>query len=86
MLFIREKQAEEVKLVFPKAKMIRAFSFVLGDDFNFFVASNLNIDLYEIKFDKVKAKLVKNISLQSEYVFFDALSNTLVACDDYGKC
>lgn len=43
--------------------MIRAFSFVLGDDFNFFVASNLNIDLYEIKFDKVKAKLVKNISI-----------------------
>lgn len=72
--------------MFPKAKMIRAFSFVFGDDFNFFVASNLTIDLYDIKFDKVKAKLVKNISILSEHIFFDPLSNTIVSCDDYGKC
>ena len=72
--------------MFPKAKMIRAFSFVLGDDFNFFVASNLNVDLYEVRFDKVKARLVKNIAVQSEHCFFDSLSNTLVMCDEFGKC
>ena len=86
MLFIKEKQAEEVKLVFPKAKMIRAFSFAAGDEFNFFVASNLNIDLYEVKFEKVKAKLIKNISVNSDHIFFDPLCLTLISLDDYGKC
>jgi hypothetical protein len=85
-LFIKEKQAEEVKLMFPKAKAIKSFSFVFGDDFNFYVASNLNIDLYDIKFDKVKAKLVKNISISSHYIFSDPLSCTLISCDEFGRC
>lgn len=66
--------------------MIRAFSFVSGSDFNFFVASNLNIDLYEVKIDKVKAKLVKNITLTSDFVSFDPLCNTLVSIDQFGRC
>lgn len=40
LLFLKEKQAEEVKLTFQKAKKILGFSFVFGDDFNFFVATN----------------------------------------------
>ena len=34
LLFLKEKQAEEVKLTFPKSKKILGFSFVFGDDFN----------------------------------------------------
>jgi hypothetical protein len=45
---LREKAAEEIKLTFSKAKSINAFSFLFGDDFNFFVATNLGIDLYKI--------------------------------------
>ena len=52
ILFLKEKAAEEIKLTFPKAKLIQAFSFMLGDDFNFFVASNIAIDLYDIKIAK----------------------------------
>lgn len=40
-----------------------AFSFVFGDDFNFFIATNLSIDMYKIKLDKKESKLVKNIAL-----------------------
>jgi len=29
---------------------------------------------------------VKNIAVQSEHCFFDSLSNTLVMCDEFGKC
>jgi hypothetical protein len=60
---LKERAAEEIKLTFPKAKSILAFSFMFGDDFNFFVSSNIAVDLYEIKLDKQKAKLIKNISL-----------------------
>ena len=52
LLFLKEKQAEEVKLTFPKAKKILGFSFVFGDDFNFFVATNTSIDLYDISLSK----------------------------------
>lgn len=40
LLFLKEKQAEEVKMNFSKAKRILGFSFVFGEDFNFFVVSN----------------------------------------------
>jgi len=49
LLFLKEKTAEEVKIAYPKAKNILAFSFLVGEDFNFFVATNLSIDLYEVK-------------------------------------
>ena len=64
MLFLKEKAAEEIKLTFSKAKLIYAFSFLFGDDFNFFIATNISIDLYKIKLNKQKAKLVKNMALQ----------------------
>ena len=44
--------------------MIHAFSFLFGDDFNYFVATNISIDLYKIKMDKQKAKIVKSIQIQ----------------------
>lgn len=61
-MFLKEKQAEEAKLTFPKAKKILGFSFVFGEDFNFFVATNTQIDLYEISLSKQRAKIVKSIS------------------------
>jgi hypothetical protein len=63
LLFLKEKVAEEIKLTFQKAKAILAFSFLFGDDFNFFIATNISIDLYKIKLDKKESKLVKNIIL-----------------------
>ena len=48
LLYLREKQAEEVKLNFTKSKKILGFSFVFGEDFNFFVATNTQIDLYDV--------------------------------------
>jgi len=36
---------------------------LLGDDFNYFVVTNLSIDLYKIKGVKQKAKLVKSLQL-----------------------
>jgi len=61
LLFLKERSAEEIKLTFQKAKSIMAFSFLFGDDFNFFIATNLSIDLYKIKLEKKESKLVKNI-------------------------
>lgn len=63
ILFLKENQAEEVKLTFAKARMIHAFSFLFGDDYNFFVATNISIDLYKVKMESLKAKLIKNISI-----------------------
>ena len=62
-MFLKERAAEEIKLTFQKAKAILAFSFVFGDDFNFFITTNLSIDMYKIKLDKKESKLVKNIAL-----------------------
>ena len=85
---MKEKAAEEVKLTFPKAKQIAAFSFCFGDDFNFCVVSNIAIDLYDVKLDKQKAKLVKNISLSvsDPYIFYEPLANIVVTCDQKGLC
>lgn len=52
LLFLKQKQAEEVKLTFPKAKKILGFSFLFGDDFNFFVVTNTQIDLYDVSLSK----------------------------------
>ena len=62
-LFLKEDAAEEVKLTFQKAKTIHGFSFTYGDNFNFFVATDISIDLYMVKSDSLKAKLVKNIPI-----------------------
>jgi hypothetical protein len=77
ILFLKEKSAEEVKLTFPKAKQIHAFSFLFGEDFNFFVASNIAIDLYDIKIAKQKAKLVKNITfnVSDGIIYYEPLMN-----------
>lgn len=52
-----------MKLTFQKARAILAFSFVFGDDFNFFIATNISIDLYKVKTDKKESKVIKNIVL-----------------------
>lgn len=50
LLFMNDQQAEEVKLTFAKAKIIHAFSFTAAsDDFNFFIVTNLSIDLYHVE-------------------------------------
>jgi hypothetical protein len=49
LLFFSDTAAEEVKLTFSKAKIIHLFSFTTGnDDFNFFIVTNLSIDLYKV--------------------------------------
>lgn len=61
LLFIKQRQAEEVKFQYQKSAKILAFSFAFGDDFNFFVATNNLITLYDVKLGKQKAKMVKHI-------------------------
>lgn len=63
ILFLSQDSAEEIKLTFSKAKQIHALSFVMGEDYNLMVASNVSIDLYKVKPHKMKAKLVKNIMI-----------------------
>ena len=86
MLFLKEKSAEEVKLAFPKAKQIITFSFLIGEDFNFFISTNIAIDLYDIKISKQKTKLVKNISISinDPVVFFEPIVNFVLICDSKG--
>jgi hypothetical protein len=85
LLYLKEKQVEEVKLTFPKAKKILGFSFVFGDDFNFFVATNTQIDLYDISISKQRAKVIKSITYTiadgHAELFYDALANVAVVCD-----
>ena len=85
LLFLKEKQAEEVKLTFPKAKKVLGFSFVFGEDFNFFVVTNIQIDLYDISITKQRAKVIKSISFQvadnHAELFYDSLANIVVICD-----
>ena len=59
LLFLKQKQAEEVRFQFPKATSIQAMSFVIADDFNFVLATNNLITLYDVKLNKQKAKTVK---------------------------
>ena len=89
LLFLKERSAEEVKLVFQKAKQIYAFSFTFGDDFNFFVATNFSIDIYKIKLGKQKAKLIKNIALAGTFngepsFFYDCMTSTIIIGDSKG--
>ena len=85
LLFLKEKQAEEVKMNFSKAKRILGFSFVFGEDFNFFVVSNSQIDLYEVSLSKQRAKLIKSIAFSvadgHAELFYDSLSCLVVICD-----
>ena len=85
LLFLKEKQAEEVKINFSKAKKILGFSFVFGDDFNFFVATNSQIDLYDVSLSKQKAKVMKSISYSvvdgHAELYYDALACVAVICD-----
>ena len=52
LLFLKQKQAEEVRFQFPKATSIQAMSFVIADDFNFVLATNNLITLYDVKLNK----------------------------------
>jgi len=60
LLFLKSNQAEEVKFQFYKSQKILGFSFVFGDDFNFVVVTNNQIQLYLVKVNKAKAKLIKS--------------------------
>lgn len=63
LLFLKQKNAEEVRFQFTKSQKILLFSFVFGDDFNFIVCTNNLITLYDVKISKQKAKAVKQIPI-----------------------
>jgi hypothetical protein len=64
LLFLSDQAAEEVKLTFSRAKIIHGFTFCTGaEDFNFFIVTNLSIDLYRVDVVNQRAKIVKNIPL-----------------------
>ena len=82
-----DQAAEEVKLTFSKAKIIHSFSFATGsEDFNFFVVTNLSIDLYKVDVSNQRARIVKNIPLElpnnlDPVILVEPVSCTLVAID-----
>ena len=90
LLFLKERAAEEIKLTFQKAKSILGFSFLFADDFNFFIATNLSIDLYKIKLDKKESKLIKNIVLNiadpNLQMYYESLANMVMIVDSKGQC
>ena len=65
-------------------------SFVIADDFNFVLATNNLITLYDVKLNKQKAKTVKQIPIanltEPVRIFFEPLACTLVAIDSKGSC
>ena len=65
-------------------------SFVIADDFNFVLATNNLITLYDVKLNKQKAKTVKQIPVanmsEPVRVFFEPPACTLVAIDSKGQC
>jgi hypothetical protein len=88
LLFFSDDAAEEVKLTFSKAKIIHAFSFCAGtDDFNFFVVTNISIDIYRVDIAGMKARIVKNIALElpssctDPQIYIEPLTSTVVAID-----
>ncbi len=90
LLFLKERAAEEIKLTFQKARTILGFSFLFADDFNFFIATNLSIDLYKIKLDKKESKLVKNIVLNipdpNIQIYYESMANMAIIVDSKGTC
>lgn len=84
LLFVRGKQAEELRFKFSKALKIYSFSFCFGQDYNFMVCTNNMIYLYEIKLSQKTFKIVKQIpTLQDALmaVYFEPMANTLVLVD-----
>ena len=64
LLFMSDSAAEEVKLTFSKAKVIHGFSFTGAcDEFNFFIVTNISIDLYRVEVKEQRARIIKNIPL-----------------------
>jgi hypothetical protein len=76
-----------MRIQFNKSTKILAFSFALGDDFNFFVCTNNQIQLYDIKINQQKAKAIKTISIPSfstkelPLVYFEPLANLVLYVD-----
>jgi len=58
---------------------------VFGDDFNFFVATNTQIDLYDISLSKQRAKVIKSIGFSvaenHAELYYDSLANVVLICD-----
>ena len=61
------------------------FSFVFGEDFNFFVTTNTQIDLYDVSLSKQRAKVIKSIAFtvaeNHSELFYDSLANVILICD-----
>lgn len=88
LLFFSNDAAEEVKLTFSKAKVIHGFTFCAGsDDFNFFVVTNLSIDIYRVDIAGMKARIVKNIAFElpssctEPQIYIEPLTSTVIAID-----
>jgi len=88
LLFLKQKQAEEVRFQFQKSTKILGFSFLLGDDFNFMVATNNLITLYDVKLNKQKAKTVKQIPISGLVepcsLYMEPLANLVALLDSKG--
>ena len=79
-----------MRFQFPKATAILEMSFVIGEDFNFILATNNLITLYDVKLNKQKAKTVKQIAItglvEPIKLFMEPLANMIVAIDSKGQC
>ena len=77
-----------MRFQFPKATAILEMSFVIGEDFNFILATNNLITLYDVKLNKQKAKTVKQIAItglvEPIKLFMEPLANMIVAIDSKG--
>ena len=64
-------------------------TFVFGDDFNFILATNNLITLYDVKLNKQKAKTIKQIPISGLVepikLYMEPLANLIVAIDSKGQ-
>ena len=90
LLFVKQKLAEEVQFQFPKATSVQSMSFVIADEFNFVLATNNLITLYDVKLNKQKVKMIKQIPIanlvEPVRIYFEPLACTMVAIDAKGQC
>ena len=90
MLFLKNRECEEVLFKFSKSQKILVHSFCYGDDFNFMVCTNNMISLYEIHLSKQKIKKVKEIPIimQDERIigcYYEPMANVVCIVDSRAK-
>lgn len=63
MMFIKKGECDEVQFNYSKAQKIWLHSFCFGDDFNFMVATNNMITLYDVNLAAHTPKVVRKIPI-----------------------